>query len=373
VGTVRGHRPAVDEKAATTVPSLCAVSRAVSVAVLVAMAAGACSDGAPEPAPSPSPTVTASPSPPPSPSPEPPTPAGEPRPLNGLPVEDDAALDRRVVAVKIDDHPLARPQAGLDRADAVMELLVEGGLTRFIALFHAEDAAVVGPMRSGRPTDPGLVGPLGATFAISGAQPWVIDQIRAADVALIGDVGPPTTFRSPQRRAPHNLFTDTTRLRDLADQRGFSDAPPPTWFRFGAWEETVGEAAGDLVLQWSSSTTIIWSWDGTTYTRLRAGAPHTMVTGDDEVVPVVADTHVVLTARRYTARPPGRGSAVPALDTVGAGRAVVAHGGRVVEGTWSRDTVTEPFALTDPDGAPLAVPPGRLWVSIFPDGGTLSW
>ena len=77
--------------------------------------------------------------------------------INGLPAEDDL-VDRRVVAVKIDNHPNARPQSGLDVADAVYEVLVEAGLTRFIALFHQSDADHVGPNRSGRPTDSQVMG-----------------------------------------------------------------------------------------------------------------------------------------------------------------------------------------------------------------------
>src|SRR5680860_1000202 len=92
--------------------------------------------------------------------------------INGLNAERDL-YERRVVAVKIDNHPAARPQSGLQEADAVYEVLVEGGLTRFIAMFHQSDSEYVGPNRSGRPTDSGLMAPLGGPFQISGAQSWV--------------------------------------------------------------------------------------------------------------------------------------------------------------------------------------------------------
>jgi hypothetical protein len=81
---------------------------------------------------------------------------GPASPLNGLPAEDPTLLDRGVMAVKIDNHWNARPQSGLQEADAVYELVVEAGLTRFIALFHDNDSDYLGPMRSGRP--PGSLG-----------------------------------------------------------------------------------------------------------------------------------------------------------------------------------------------------------------------
>jgi len=79
----------------------------------------------------------------------------------------------RVIGVKIDNHWNARPQSGINKADAVFEIPVEANLTRFIAVFHDSDADYLGPMRSGRPTDPTVLAPLNATFIISGAQPWV--------------------------------------------------------------------------------------------------------------------------------------------------------------------------------------------------------
>jgi hypothetical protein len=81
----------------------------------------------------------------------------------------------------------------------------------------------------------------------------------------------------------------------------------------------------------------------------------------------------VLTADAYTARPPGDGTAVPALETVGSGVAYVFAEGKVAEGEWSRRDITEPFTLTDASGQPLVVPPGRPWVAVFPNSETVTW
>jgi hypothetical protein len=342
--------------------------RAAAVALTFAVAATACG-GDPEPEPSPSPSVAASPElPEPSPTPEETELTGPPRPLNGLPVEEGTDLDRRVIAVKIDNHELARPQTGLDRADAVYELVVEAGLTRFIALFHAHDADAVGPMRSGRPSDPTLVKPLGATFTISGAQPWVIDAIQSAGVPLIGDIGPPVTFRSSNRPSPHNLYADTNALRGEADRRGYADAAPPTWFTFEPWPEVVGEEAETAAISFSNATAITWTWNGEAYERTQGGVSHGYLTPEGETEPISADTLLILEVDLYTAQPPGRGTAVPAVDTVGAGRAIVLSGGRAREGNWTRDRGEEPFQLTDPAGEELPLPPGKLWLSLLPSG-----
>ncbi len=292
-------------------------------------------------------------------------------PLNGLAAEDPALLDRRVIAVKIDNHWNARPQSGIQDADAVYELLVEAGLTRFIALFHDNDSAYLGPMRSGRPTDPTLLKPLGATFTISGAQDWVVSVIRSAGVSLIGEIRP-ATFRISSRFAPHNLYVDTSQLREYADNAGYVDEPPPPLFSWGDLPEG-GQFAEEIAFNWSLDLTVNWTWTGSEYVRSTGGEPHNWVSVDGDEEQISADTLVVLFATRYTAYPSGSGSAVPAMDTVGSGRALVFSAGTAVEGTWSRSSTSEPFSLTDQDGSVIQFPAGRPWVSVFPDTREVDW
>ncbi|GBD84337.1 putative lipoprotein YerB precursor [bacterium BMS3Abin02] len=288
-------------------------------------------------------------------------------PLTGLPVEDPTLVDRRVLAVKIDNHPAARPESGLQQADAVIELPVEG-ITRFMALFNVGDSDYLGPIRSGRPTDPTLVKPLGGTFMISGAQPWVLDIIRARGVPMVIDPRP-GMFRISSRSAPHNLYGDTTKLREVADARGYPNNPPPNLFTWGPLKPDG--LAEKITLFWSPRT--VWTWNGEHYTRTSDGKPHEWLAKDGTTGPITADTLIVLFARRYTAYPPSKGTPVPAMDTVGSGRALVFAGGEVEEGTWTRDSIEEIFHLKRPDGSTLTVPPGKPWISLFPDTLDVTW
>jgi len=81
--------------------------------------------------------VPATPTPPPLPTP---TPQPTPIPMT--------KLDRRPLAIVVENHSEARPQSGLDKADVVYEALVEWGITRFMAIYAQQEAAVVGPVRS---------------------------------------------------------------------------------------------------------------------------------------------------------------------------------------------------------------------------------
>ena len=294
-------------------------------------------------------------------------------PINGLPAESEEELERRVVAVKVDNHPSARPQSGLEQADAVYELLVEGGLTRFIALFHDNDTEYLGPIRSGRPTDAELVGFLDATFNISGASGWIIRYLANRDIHMLGEGS--GSFRIGSRGAPHNLYGNTIDMRDFADRNDYPDEAPPAMFEFGD-VQLEGEEVTTVSLNWSSDwPNVNYEWDGERFLRSNGTTPFMWMDSEGNQEQLSFDTLVVLFGRRYTAAPsdPSQGVAVPATDTVGEGRALVFAQGVVVEGTWSREDRLTPFELVYEDGSPMIVPPGVPYIAIFPDSRSVTW
>lgn len=289
-------------------------------------------------------------------------------PLTGLPVQSPDLVDRRVLAVKVDNHPMARPQSGIQDAEAMVEVLVEGGFTRFIALFHAADSDYVGPIRSLRPNDPQIVSALGATLVISGGQPWIQAIAAAHEVGLVGEGA--GTFRIPQRPGPHDLYGSTAELRAVADQRDHPDDPPQPWLPIGEWE--LPEAAATAIaITWSIGDVAEWRYhpvDGV-YRRWSNGVAQEWIDRDGDRGHIEADTLVVLGASFYIASPPPGvdGTPVPAVDTVGSGPAWVFAHGRVWQGTWVREDPSEPFVLLDADGLPVTIPAGRPWISFPPE------
>jgi len=292
--------------------------------------------------------------------------------INGLPAEDDL-IDRRLVAVKIDNHVKARPQSALQIADAVYEILVEGGATRFIALFHQSDLEWAGPNRSGRPTDSTLMTALGESpFQISGAQPWVQDIFRSDGVKVVYDTGE-TTFRYNGRSAPHNLFTSTELIRQWADSRGWADDNQGNLFAYG--EPTAPDTdATTVMVPFSDADAPTWAWDGTQYLRYHGVTPHEWVNEEGDTGQVAFDTIVVMQMRKYIkSDPTGQGSSVPAMETVGKGDAFVFSNGGVVGGTWERGSKSDRFFLSTSDGVEIVLPPGRVWIALQPDNQPLDW
>ncbi len=291
-------------------------------------------------------------------------------PINGLPVDDPELLDRRVLAVKIDNHPRARPQSGINHADAVVEVLVEG-VTRFISIWQQSDSDYLGPMRSGRPTDASLLPAFGEpTFSISGAQPWVQSLIRSKGIHLTGEVRP-ATFRVGWRSAPHNLYVDTNLLREYADGRGYPDdgQDGPMW-EFGPLP--AGGTELESVRFNFSGNTVDWTWDAAeaAWLRTASGSESNYRDEDGTTGRIAMPVMVALAVQQYTASPPSgvSGSSLPSSRTTGSGVAYVFADGQVVEGTWERESESEWFILKDEAGDVIPVPPGKIWISLVPGG-----
>jgi len=294
-------------------------------------------------------------------------PVGFSSPLNGLSAN-DLNLDRRAIAVKIDNHPQARPQSGVMDADAVVELLVEGGFTRFMAIFHDNDTDYLGPVRSLRPTDSTIAAAIGAPLVISGGQNWIQNLTASRGIGLIGE-NTSALFRISSRKAPHNLYGDTTKMRAVADARGYSNDPPGTLYRVDTWT-LPDETATTITLDWADGDVVTWTYDEATRTYLRQtnGKKHNNVDRQGNVTQMHADVLVVLTGSETVAYPPTgvSGSGVPETNTLGTGAAYVFARGRVWQGTWKRNAIGDPFTLLNADGSEAAVPAGFPWISIFP-------
>jgi hypothetical protein len=285
--------------------------------------------------------------------------------INGLPVDDPALTNRRVLAVKIDNHPLARPQSGIDQADMVLEMLVEG-ITRFITIWHESDSDYLGPNRSGRPTDANLLPAFNEpTFTISGAQGWVQNMITGNGVNLIKELSN-GTFRISGRRAPHNLYVDTFTLRETADEREYPDLPPeePIW-AFGAMPANAATATS--VAMRFGTNTVVWDWDETEGLWLRTADGRESMVRDEEGeetrigIPVMVALHT----NQYSV------NGLPSSEVTGSGEAYVFAEGKYVTGTWEREELTDWFTLTDADGKAIKIPPGKIWVSLVPSGRAL--
>jgi len=273
---------------------------------------------------------------------------------------------RQALAIKVENSPASRPQSGLGEADVVFEELTEGGVTRFIAIFHSTDAETVGPVRSARRMDPQIVAPIGVLFAYSGAVPGVVALVRnTGGVTDVGyDRATSAYYRSPGRRAPHNLYTSTAAL-----WKGREGSPPEPLFSFldlGADPSVGGRDAASFSFAFAgNSDTVRYAYDADTGTYLRShgGTPHTTSGGDQ-----VAVTNVIVQSVGVSSGSTvdAAGQATPDTQVVGDGKAVLFRGGRAIEGRWTRSSVGAKTSFVDVDGEPMQLARGSTWIELVP-------
>ena len=180
---------------------------------------------------------------------------------------ESSANNKIVIGIKNDNYVRARPQSGPQNADAVFEVLVEGGMTRFINFFYESDTSYHGPIRSARPTDPTVLRPLDGVLVASGATGGLIPEILDMGVPVITDRRP-EYFRISSRRAPHNLYADTYKLKSLAIAKGYkkSENPQPL-FPWGNPNISTWANGKSVKLKFSSQTSTTWTWNGSSYVR----------------------------------------------------------------------------------------------------------
>lgn len=291
--------------------------------------------------------------------------------MTGLPAQDEAVLQRPVLAAKIDNVEAARPQAGLTAADVVFEELVEGGLTRLLAIFHSRDATELGPIRSARSTDLPLLTPLREPlFAWSGANSAFASLIRSVAIRDVGFEAEPGAYRrDADRPAPSNLMTSTAALYALVDLEG-DMSPNPLFDHLAPGDSPAGGRVVDAVEVDYGATTVVHEWDAELggWARSQNGTPHVDVDGER-----VAPTNVVVQFVEYrdTGLVDASGAAVPEAVLEGAGPAWILRAGRLIEGSWEKANVTASSRYLDADGEVVPLVPGTTWVLLSPlDGAT---
>ena len=289
--------------------------------------------------------------------------AVENAPLSGAPVP-VGSLDHPVLMAKIDNSPEARPQVGLNDADIVFEELVEGGLSRYLAVWHSVIPAEIGPVRSIRPMDPDIASPFGGVITYSGGQQRFVQMMIDTGLKNVIDGQSGTeefTYRSDTMIAPHDVIVRAATLIDsLADI-----APPPPAFEFasdGAIPTALAEgtAAGRLITSFSGYNSPSWVFDAESgmYGRLQAG-------GETDV----DENQQQLTARNVVAQMVEESSEygyVPHALVVGEGVAWISTGGKTVEATWTKTAPDAMTVFTLANGDIVTLAPGRTWIELVP-------
>jgi hypothetical protein len=295
--------------------------------------------------------------------------------LTGLPVASTAAAADPVVGVMIENlFPNARPQSGLGQAGVVYEALAEGGITRFLAIFQEPLPVSLGPVRSLRPyyLDWGLEYGIPIAHA-GGSQPALaeVPELGLKDInALVYDGS--YFFRTTDRAAPHNLYTNSTLLPQLVTKLGFATAP--TFQALPRKSDAPQATPSNPVINInfsSSEYAVQYNYVAASdkYLRDMGGVAHI----DRNTGQQISVKNIVVEFVPTTYSTQDDGKPETDMNLIGQGRTLVFEDGGVITGTWNKSSAAAQTQLLDTTGKPIQFNRGNTWYEVVPTNAGVSY
>ncbi|MFZ5910819.1 MAG: DUF3048 domain-containing protein [Chloroflexota bacterium] len=304
-------------------------------------------------------------------------------PLTGLMVNDPELLERRPIAVKVTLFPrYVRPQSGLSLADVVFEYYIEDGLTRFIAVFYGNNAAMAGPVRSGRFFDEHVARMYQAFFVFKYADPRVYDYYKDSDLKnylVVPGNGacPPFVVGKGGRDTYNNIFLNTVKFKDcIAKREGVDNTRPAIRSNFFSYLPPQSALSAERIFtQYSPDDYHYWQYVRAENRYLRyqevndlwkgKSASYAPLTDALTNLSVKADNIVVLFVSHRFANSSQAEDEVYHIDLYGSGQAYVFRDGLATEATWSRTELDQPLLLTTELGTPVYLKPGVTFYQVI--------
>ncbi len=305
-------------------------------------------------------------------------------PLTGLPPSDPALMERRPLAIKVANYPrYNRPQYGLTLADNVYEYYIEGGLTRFIAVFYGNNSEWVGPVRSGRYFDEHIQRMYHAYLVFKFADPRVETHLETtSDVApflVVPSIGSCPPFRlKPDRdvEAYNNSYFNTLLWEDCTTKNGLENERP--MIRNGFFSETapLSELGGTrMYTYYSVDSYNYWDYDPKTKQYIRYQELSDTRNGKPESYDVLIDSAtgeavhaanvVFMLVHHNFSNTFDEEDEVYQIDLVDSGEAYVFRDGVGIPARWIRTNKDQPLLLTTVNGAPIYLRPGITFYEVL--------
>ncbi len=291
-----------------------------------------------------------------------------PCPLTGLPAPNGSVPQRPAMAVKIDNYPDGRPQAGLDKADIVFEEPVDGGITRYAAVFQCNDVGLIGPARSARNIDIGILGQLGNPLEahVGGINP-VIANINASPIVNV-DLGSSDSLmiHPAGRVSPDADFTSTALVYGTHPTM---NTPPQPLFPYSTTVPPGGSPVSTVNVDFSGTSNVTWKWNATTNTFQRfynGTTPDMLVDNAQNQVPNVIVQYVQISYGPWAENSQGGLEVQADLYPDVSGTGVIYRNGMAIPVSWHRGALGSPTQYVNAFGVPVPLEPGPTWVELVP-------
>ncbi|MBD8069647.1 DUF3048 domain-containing protein [Bacillus sp. PS06] len=290
-------------------------------------------------------------------------------PLTGIKTDED--VSQRPVGVIINNHTKARPQSGLQAADIVYEVLAEGDVTRFLAIYQSEQPAVIGPVRSARDYYIDLSTGYDAFFVAHGWSPEAKSLLQANVVDNINGMTYDGTLflRDDSRVAPHNSYISFDNIKKGADENGISlegTVPELQFLNQEELSELQGDEATNVRVAYSSREMFASTYSYNEQTEKYDRYSNNVQTVDRETNEAISlDNVLIVEMNHVVIDDDGRRK----IDLTSGGNGILLQKGIAQEVTWeNQDGRIIPLR----DGKPAGLVPGKTWINIIPSNPGIS-
>ena len=277
----------------------------------------------------------------------------------------------RPLACMISNVPDSLPQSGISNAGIVYEAVVEGELTRMMAVFENVNYVgdYLGSIRSCRHYYLDYAEDEGALYTHFGWSYVAEDRIKSEGLETIHLMSTPineTYIRATDREAPHNVFTSTEQLKNAIEYYGYDDQLPEDFEgRLNFYtEDTVpegGQVADDVKIPFTSSCELVYDADEGIYWKYEYGDPQMDEYNDTQL----SFKNVIVILTQYWQY---NGDILKEVQVSGSGSGYYISDGVAVPITWVKEALhTDQTHYYLEDGSELYMNPGKTYIAITPD------
>ena len=267
----------------------------------------------------------------------------------------------------IDNHPDSRPESAVSKAKIVYEAPVEGGLTRYLAIFdNKQVVAEVGPVRSARTYFLDWLQEYGkGLYMHSGGSPESLNLIKSRKIFDANEFFRGGYYwRNQSRLAPHNLYTSSENWQKIVGQYGNTSSlftADKAWKYTRIIGKTIG-ASSSIRIPFSTDYEVVWTYDAKKLNYVRVVDGQKEIDKDGSEVRTRNILVQIVQVQDIANDDKGRQS----ITTIGSGDAIILKKGSVVYGTWKKTSLTGRTRFYDKNGKEVVLVPGNTWVEVVP-------
>jgi len=286
-----------------------------------------------------------------------------PSPISGILTEKEN-IERRPIAVMLDNQSKARPQAGLDQAEVIYEILTEGWITRYMAIFLINEPELIGPVRSARSYFIDKAMEFDALYVHDGGSPQALADIVAFKIADISAQSRDKRifWRENHKPRPHNEYTNASAIRLAAAESGYREYGEFDHWQFNKKDLSIqGSALSYLEIPYHKTYVPSFRYDPekNLYYRYINDSPHVDEVSQEHLS---AKNIIIQYAETKIIDSEGRRE----IDLVGKGEGLFISLGEMKPIQWEKENRRALTRFYDMDGKEIFLNPGVTWIEVVP-------